>query len=242
MNINDIEHIAKLIELYGVGIVVIAFGMVVFIGILLFFMKTTSSLMKNVMQLQKDNQNTMSEFGEKQEHAIKNLGESMVSLWELQGKIFDNIDNKIKEIEDTIKTDKKWDIKNYKAQIEKIMLLTIADIELYIINKIHTNGLYKYKTVIKNEIEIVISEMVDKGREKIVEIPYSTKFDIELFKGTELMKKDAVKKIIKLLDVEENYKSIDLFRSITVIAGDMRVKISSLLNKLCRNEKGYIEE
>ena len=236
MDIQDICQIAKLIELYGVSIVVLSFFMVVFLGVLLFFMKMNSSLMKSVTELQKGNQITILEFSDRQELAMKELAKSMLSIWEVQDENFNSINKKIKEMENAIETNKVWDIKTYKSQIEKIMILTITEIELFIITKIHTNGLFQYKEVIKEEVSTVISNLIDSGRSKIFDIPYSVEFDTELFKETSVLKKDAVSKILKVLDVGEEYNSTDLFRAIAVIAGDMKVKTSKLLTRMCESK------
>lgn len=248
MNIESISKLSKLMEIYGVAFVVLAFFMVIFLGIIIWLIKTNSKfinkttlnnneIIDKLTNIQNKHQSSLKSFTKETTKAIENLSKSMSNIFKAQNEEFDDIYNEINLLKEEIDKRKKWDLNSYKRQIKSILKLSIIDIKDYVLNKIEINSLIKNYDMIINEIETKTNRITDNGRDNIKDIPFSSSFDEKLFKKTEKIKKESLSEVKKILDVKKDYNKTNIKRRIRLLTDKTLNKTEKAIDKTIEEER-----
>lgn len=243
--VSAINKLASTISEYGVDIVMVAFLMVIVLGFVVWLMKQVTDMIKNTQQANakyikdslesiresskenfdkiiKEQQEQAKKSRDSNKEALKNLSQSINTIYSEQSKELDDIQCKIEEINDTIESKKKWDLQSYQIQIKQVLKLSIIDIKDYVEVKIEQNSLYENYDIIMEEIRARLDKIIDNGRKQIRSIPYKSEFDNKLFKKTDMLKRTALKKISIILKVDkQHYDYLKLKRQVKLLADEM---------------------
>lgn len=239
---------ANLINNFGVGVAILSLFLSLFGGMIIWLLRMLNNTIKEtkehnksiVIQMkesQQSNEDNFKEFTKENKEAIMQLSKSITEVFSENRKELDSLSNQVCDITNTLNGEKKWSDSDYKEQVKNILTISILNIQDYVLIKIDRNNLYGNNDIIKQEIKTKVDKIIDKGREKIMSIPYSASFDIKLFKKTDILKDKATNKISEILDVKsDDYNPESLKRKVRLLSEEMQNETDRILGRLIEEE------